>query len=98
MKRNRVRNKDIIFKGCGVRRSHGIRTHSFPARRSPTLLTGGVPTAPPLVPPPSRDRAEIQPGHSSFEQVLEGAPEMLENVNLLQIGRASCRERVCQYV
>src|SRR3546814_14481398 len=45
-------------------------------------LTGGGPTAPPLEPPPGRDRAEIQPGHSSFEQVLEGAPEMLE------IGRA----------
>src|SRR3546814_11090566 len=40
-------------------------------------LTGGGPTAPPLEPPPGRDRAEIQPG---------------------QIGRASCRERGCQYV
>src|SRR3546814_501406 len=46
-------------------------------------LPCGGPTAPPLGPPPGRDRAEIQPGHSSFEQVLEGAPEMLENVNLL---------------
>src|SRR3546814_8322257 len=46
-------------------------------------LTGGGPTAPPLEQPPGRDRAEIQPGHSSFEQVLVGAPEMLENVNLL---------------
>jgi phospholipid/cholesterol/gamma-HCH transport system substrate-binding protein len=46
-------------------------------------LTGGGPAAAPLEPPPGRDRAEIPPGHSSFEQVLEGAPEMLENVNLL---------------
>lgn len=46
-------------------------------------LTGGSPTAPPLE-PLSEDRlAEIPAGHSSFEQVLEGAPEMLENVNLV---------------
>lgn len=46
-------------------------------------LSGGSPSAPPLEPPPGRDRAEIAPGHSSFEQVLEDAPEVLENVNVL---------------
>jgi phospholipid/cholesterol/gamma-HCH transport system substrate-binding protein len=46
-------------------------------------LTGGSPDAPPLMPPPGRDRAEIPPGHSSFEQVLEDAPEVLQNVNVL---------------
>ncbi|WP_420345652.1 MlaD family protein [Pelagibius sp.] len=47
------------------------------------LLSGGSPDAPPLEPPPGRDFAEIPPGVSSFEEVLEGAPEVLENVNLL---------------
>lgn len=46
-------------------------------------LSGGSPLAPPLEPPPGRDRAEIPPGHSSIEQVLEDAPEVLENVNML---------------
>lgn len=46
-------------------------------------LSGGSPLAPPLEPPPGRDRAEISPGHSSIEQVLEDAPEVLENVNML---------------
>lgn len=46
-------------------------------------LTGGSPAAPPLKPPPGRQVAEIPAGHSSFEQVLEGAPEMLENANVL---------------
>ncbi len=46
-------------------------------------LSGGSPEEPPLMPPPGRERAEIPPGTSSFEQVLEGAPEMLENVNIL---------------
>src|SRR3546814_19500137 len=47
------------------------------------LLSGGSPSAPPLEPPPGRDRAEIPPGYSTFEQVLEDAPEVLENVNVL---------------
>jgi phospholipid/cholesterol/gamma-HCH transport system substrate-binding protein len=47
------------------------------------LLSGGDAGAPPLEPPPGRDRAEIPPGSSSFEQVLEDAPEVLENINLL---------------
>ena len=47
------------------------------------LLTGGSPEAAPLVPPEGRRFAEIPPGVSSFEEVLEGAPEVLENVNLL---------------
>lgn len=46
-------------------------------------LTGGSPAAPALEPPPGRKLAEIPAGSSSFEQVLEGAPEMLENVNVL---------------
>ncbi|GAB4393292.1 MAG: MlaD family protein [Kiloniellaceae bacterium] len=46
-------------------------------------LSGGSPTARPLEPPPGRKVAEIPAGASSFEQVLEGAPEMLENVNIL---------------
>jgi phospholipid/cholesterol/gamma-HCH transport system substrate-binding protein len=46
-------------------------------------LSGGSPTAPPLEPPAGSDRAEIPPGHSTFEQVLEDAPEVLENVNML---------------
>jgi phospholipid/cholesterol/gamma-HCH transport system substrate-binding protein len=46
-------------------------------------LTGGSPSAPPLEPPAEDRRAEIPPGHSSFEQVLEDAPEVLENVNVL---------------
>ena len=46
-------------------------------------LTGGSPSAAPLTPPPGRKLAEIPPGSSSFEQVLEDAPEVLENVNLL---------------
>lgn len=46
-------------------------------------LTGGSLAAPPLDPPPGRKLAEIPAGASSFEQVLEGAPEMLENVNIL---------------
>jgi len=46
-------------------------------------LTGGSPSAPPLEPPPGRKLAEIPAGSSSFEQVLEGAPEVLENVNIL---------------
>jgi len=46
-------------------------------------LTGGSPDAPPLEPPPGRKVIEIPAGSSSFEQVLEGAPEMLENVNIL---------------
>jgi phospholipid/cholesterol/gamma-HCH transport system substrate-binding protein len=46
-------------------------------------LSGGSPEEPALMPPPGRERAEIPPGTSSFEQVLEGAPEMLENVNIL---------------
>ena len=47
------------------------------------LLTGGSPGAPPLKPPPGQRYAEIPPGTSSFEQVLEGAPEVLDNVNVL---------------
>ncbi len=47
------------------------------------LLTGGSPEAAPLEPPEGRNLAEIPPGVSSFEEVLEGAPEVLENVNLL---------------
>lgn len=46
-------------------------------------LSGGAPGEPPLLPPPGRERAEIPAGTSSIEQVLEGAPEMLENVNIL---------------
>jgi len=46
-------------------------------------LSGGSPSAPPLEPPAQNRRAEIPPGHSSFEQVLEDAPEVLENVNVL---------------
>ena len=46
-------------------------------------LSGGSPGAAPLEPPPGRKLAEIPPGSSSFEQVLEDAPEVLENVNLL---------------
>lgn len=46
-------------------------------------LSGGAPSAPPLEPPPGRKVAEIPPGSSSFEQVLEDAPEVLANVNLL---------------
>lgn len=46
-------------------------------------LTGGSPSAPPLEPPPGRKVAEIPAGTSSFEQVLEDAPEILENVNIL---------------
>ena len=46
-------------------------------------LTGGSATEPPLQPPPGRQLAEIPAGSSSFEQVLENAPEMLENVNIL---------------
>ena len=46
-------------------------------------LSGGSPSAPPLEPPAEHRRAEIPPGHSSFEQVLEDAPEVLENVNVL---------------
>ncbi len=48
-------------------------------------LTGGSLDAPPLEPPPGRKLAEIPAGASSFQQVLEGAPEMLENVNILLI-------------
>jgi phospholipid/cholesterol/gamma-HCH transport system substrate-binding protein len=46
-------------------------------------LTGGSPDSPPLEPPPGRKIAEIPAGTSSFEQVLEDAPEILENVNIL---------------
>ncbi|MEO3428057.1 MlaD family protein [Pelagibius sp. CAU 1746] len=46
-------------------------------------LTGGSPGSPPLEPPPGRAVAEISAGTSSFEQVLEDAPEILENVNIL---------------
>lgn len=46
-------------------------------------LSGGSPSAAPLEPPPGRKLAEIPPGSSSFEQVLEDAPEVLENVNML---------------
>ncbi len=46
-------------------------------------LTGGSPSAPPLEPPPGRKVAEIPAGTSSFEQVLEDAPEILENINIL---------------
>jgi phospholipid/cholesterol/gamma-HCH transport system substrate-binding protein len=46
-------------------------------------LTGGSASEPPLQPPPGRKVAEIPAGSSSFEQVLENAPEMLENVNIL---------------
>src|SRR3546814_20421524 len=45
------------------------------------LLSGGSPSAPPLEPPPGRDRAETPPGYSTFEPVLEDAPEVLENVH-----------------
>jgi len=48
-------------------------------------LTGGSLDAPPLEPPPGRKLVEIPAGASSFQQVLEGAPEMLENVNILLI-------------
>ncbi len=48
-------------------------------------LSGGSPDAPPLTPPPGRRLAEIPAGASSFEQVLEDAPEVLENVNILLI-------------
>ncbi|WP_299616258.1 MlaD family protein [Pelagibius sp.] len=47
------------------------------------LLSGGSPEADELEPPEGRRFAEIPPGTSSFEEVLEGAPEVLENVNLL---------------
>ena len=46
-------------------------------------LSGGSPSADPLPIEPGRKVAEIPPGSSSFEQVLEDAPEVLENVNLL---------------
>lgn len=46
-------------------------------------LTGGALGAPLLEPPPGSQVAEIPSSSSSFEQLLENAPEMLENVNLL---------------
>ncbi|WP_193367004.1 MlaD family protein [Pelagibius marinus] len=46
-------------------------------------LTGGSASAPPLEPPAGRKVAEIPAGTSSFERVLEDAPEILENVNIL---------------
>ena len=49
------------------------------------LLTGGSPDAPPLLIPPGRKIAEIPSGTSSFAQVLEGAPEVIDNVNILLV-------------
>ncbi len=62
-------------------------------------LTGGSPSSPPLQPPPGRKVAEIPAGSSSFEQVLENAPEMLENVNILLLrAQALLSERNLQNV
>lgn len=49
------------------------------------LLTGGSPEAPPLLPPEGRKVPEIPAAPSSFAQVIEGAPEVIDNVNLLLI-------------
>ncbi|MEQ8354987.1 MAG: MlaD family protein [Kiloniellaceae bacterium] len=46
-------------------------------------LSGGSPEQPALEPPPGRKLVEIPSGSSSFERVLEDAPEILENVNIL---------------
>ena len=62
-------------------------------------LYGGSPAAPPLEPPEGRKVAEIPAGHSSIEQVLEGAPEMLENANVLLLrAQALLSERNLQNI
>lgn len=47
------------------------------------LLSGGSSSAPPLEPAPGEDMAEIPSRPSALAKVLEGAPEVLENVNIL---------------
>lgn len=49
------------------------------------LLQGGSADAPPLLPPEGRKVAEIPTAPSSFAQVLEGAPEVIDNVNILLV-------------
>src|SRR3546814_15794005 len=46
------------------------------------LLSGGPPSAPPLVPPPGRHRAEIPPGSCTFAQAVADPPALLENVDV----------------
>ena len=47
------------------------------------LLSGGAPEAPPLVAAPGQDRPVIAARASSLQQVLEGAPELVQSVNVL---------------
>ena len=51
-------------------------------------LAGGTQSAPPLVTKPGEKRAVIASQASSFEQLLEDAPELLQSLQLL-VGRAS---------
>ncbi|MDH3737839.1 MAG: MCE family protein [Alphaproteobacteria bacterium] len=51
-------------------------------------LAGGTQDAPPLLPKPGEKRAVITSQASSFEQLLEDAPELLQSLQLL-VGRAS---------
>ena len=47
------------------------------------LLSGGSAGAAPMAPPPGKKRAEIPARRSSLEQVIAGAPELLDGANLL---------------
>ncbi len=47
------------------------------------LLSGGAPTAPPLIAAPGQKRPVIAARPSSLQQVLAGAPELVESVNVL---------------
>jgi len=47
------------------------------------LLSGGAPEAPPLVAAPGQDRPVIAARTSTLQQVLEGAPELVQSVSLL---------------
>ena len=47
------------------------------------LLSGGSRAAEPLSPPPGEEMAEIPSKPSTLAQVLEGAPEIMENINIL---------------
>lgn len=49
------------------------------------LLSGGAPTAPPLTAAPGQKRPVIAARPSSLQQVLAGAPELVESVNLLLV-------------
>lgn len=49
------------------------------------LLSGGAPTAPPLTAAPGQKRPMIAARPSSLQQVLAGAPELVESVNLLLV-------------